>query len=103
MCWLNCVLQEIVECESLWHLSADGDQESDLAKGPVNGANANNPDYLQELCAAADRRLYRLVKWCKSLPLFKNIQVTTGVVFVTTCSSCSLENHCLFLLLNSGG
>ncbi|XP_021950723.1 nuclear hormone receptor FTZ-F1 beta [Folsomia candida] len=71
------LLKEIVECESLWHLSADGDQESDLTKASPHhhGPNANNADYLQELCAAADRRLYRLVKWCKSLPLFKNIQV----------------------------
>jgi len=73
-----------VECESLWHLSSDGDQESDLRKGSdhSNGSNSNsspssssNADYLAELCAAADRRLYKLVKWCKSLPLFKNIQV----------------------------
>lgn len=64
-----------MECESLWHLSADGDQESDLNKGPPPCHNSN-ADYLQELCAAADRRLYRLVKWCKSLPLFKNIQVS---------------------------
>jgi len=69
------LLKEIVECESLWHLSADGDQDSDLNKGPPHCPNSNNADYLQELCTAADRRLYRLVKWCKSLPLFKNIQV----------------------------
>ena len=24
----------------------------------------------------ADQRLYKLVKWCKSLPLFKNIMVS---------------------------
>ena len=26
----------------------------------------------------ADQRLYKLVKWCKSLPLFKNIMVSPG-------------------------
>ncbi|CAL8074613.1 unnamed protein product [Orchesella dallaii] len=69
------LLKEIVECESFWHLSADGDQDNDL--GRSSSSNSSNQDYLQELCAAADRRLYRLVKWCKSLPLFKikNIQV----------------------------
>ncbi len=68
------LLQEIVECESLWHLSADGDQDNDLGRSSSSNTSSNQ-DYLQELCAAADRRLYRLVKWCKSLPLFKNIQV----------------------------
>ena len=28
------------------------------------------------LCDIADSRLYRIVKWCKSLPLFKNITVS---------------------------
>jgi nuclear receptor subfamily 5 group A protein 3 len=59
-----------VECESLWHLSAEGDSESE-----PNGASSESADYLADLCHAADKRLYRLVKWCKALPLFKNIQV----------------------------
>ncbi len=33
----------------------------------------NNP---QNLTVMADKRLYKLVKWCKSLPLFKNILVS---------------------------
>jgi nuclear receptor subfamily 5 group A protein 3 len=74
------LLKEIVECESLWHLSAvvDPDPDSEQpGKGPsTNGSCPNKgTDYLSDLCSAADRRLYRLVKWCKSLPLFKNIQV----------------------------
>ena len=39
-------------------------------------ADNNNPDGQQNLTVMADRRLYKLVKWCKSLPLFKNILVT---------------------------
>ena len=71
------LLKEIVECESLWHLSAEGDPLSDLGRSSSShGGNPKNADYLAELCSAADRRLYRLVKWCKSLPLFKNIQVS---------------------------
>ncbi|CAG7716079.1 unnamed protein product [Allacma fusca] len=64
------LLKEIVECESLWHLSAEGDSENES-----NGASSESADYLADLCHAADKRLYRLVKWCKALPLFKNIQV----------------------------
>ena len=32
----------------------------------------------------ADQRLYKLVKWCKSLPLFKNIMVSLGLVEMMT-------------------
>ena len=32
-------------------------------------------DVVQTLTVMADKRLYKLVKWCKSLPLFKNILV----------------------------
>jgi hypothetical protein len=71
------LLKEIVECESLWHLSAEVDPLGSLGKtsSTHHGGNPKNADYLAELCSAADRRLYRLVKWCKSLPLFKHIQV----------------------------
>ena len=33
-------------------------------------------DLVQTLTMMADQRLYKLVKWCKSLPLFKNILVS---------------------------
>ena len=61
-----------MECESLWHLS-EGDSESDMNK--PNTKSSESADYLAELCHAADRRLYRLVKWCKSLPPVKVIKV----------------------------
>ena len=39
-------------------------------------AGAQDGDYLSSLCSIADHRLYKIVKWCKSLPLFKNIMVS---------------------------
>ena len=40
-------------------------------------ANDNsNPGLIANLCNVADHRLYKIVKWCKSLPLFKNISVS---------------------------
>ncbi|EAA05755.5 AGAP009399-PA, partial [Anopheles gambiae str. PEST] len=30
---------------------------------------------IANLCNIADHRLYKIVKWCKSLPLFKHISV----------------------------
>lgn len=34
-----------------------------------------NPSVIANLCNVADHRLYKIVKWCKSLPLFKHISV----------------------------
>lgn len=42
--------------------------------GLANGDNTN-PDLIANLCNVADHRLYKIVKWCKSLPLFKHISV----------------------------
>lgn len=45
-----------------------------LLAGLTNGDDSN-PDLIANLCSVADHRLYKIVKWCKSLPLFKNISV----------------------------
>lgn len=46
-----------------------------LAGTALAGSTDTNPDFLVNLCNIADHRLYKIVKWCKSLPLFKNISV----------------------------
>ena len=38
--------------------------------------SSTEEDMVQTLTVMADKRLYKLVKWCKSLPLFKNILVS---------------------------
>lgn len=45
-----------------------------LASAGLSSENFN-PDLIANLCNVADTRLYKIVKWCKSLPLFKNISV----------------------------
>ena len=39
----------------------------------------------------ADQRLYKLVKWCKSLPLFKNIMVSLSLYFSLSLTFSSLR------------
>ena len=39
-------------------------------------------DIVQTLTMMADQRLYKLVKWCKSLPLFKNILIDDQVIIL---------------------
>ena len=69
------LLMEIMKVEHLWfsgksvHHQAQADHEShtgDLASGHMSSST---------ITRMADQRLYKLVKWCKSLPLFKNIMV----------------------------
>ncbi|CAG5041633.1 unnamed protein product [Parnassius apollo] len=77
------LLQEIMDVEHLWQYN-----ESELSRlgkssggaNPLLAASGINPhtssaDLLADLCHIADHRLYKIVKWCKSLPLFKNISI----------------------------
>ncbi|XP_067620571.1 nuclear hormone receptor FTZ-F1 beta isoform X2 [Eurosta solidaginis] len=57
-----------------------------------NGENTN-PDLIAHLCNVADHRLYKIVKWCKSLPLFKHISIDDQI--------CLLINSWCELLLFS--
>lgn len=57
-----------------------GTSSATLATNPLLAGLANSedtsPDLIANLCNVADHRLYKIVKWCKSLPLFKNISVS---------------------------
>lgn len=84
------LLQEIMDVEHLWQMN-----EAELSRLNSNPENAptgavnlstnpllagidqsnSNPDMIANLCNIADHRLYKIVKWCKSLPLFKHISV----------------------------
>lgn len=44
--------------------------------GSGGSSSGAGEDIVQTLTMMADQRLYKLVKWCKSLPLFKNILVS---------------------------
>lgn len=92
------LLQEIMDVEYLWQYneselmklsqpttSATTSNEAIknnpfLASAGVTNDNSN-PDMIATLCKIADHRLYKIVKWCKSLPLFKNISVSLNVLF----------------------
>ncbi|XP_061395260.1 nuclear hormone receptor FTZ-F1 beta-like [Musca vetustissima] len=56
-------------------------------------SSSTNPDLIAHLCKVADHRLYKIVKWCKSLPLFKNISIDDQI--------CLLINSWCELLLFS--
>ena len=63
-----------MDVEHLWFSS----HPSDVTDRHVSGHGPNSAaddGMVQTLAEMADKRLYKLVKWCKSLPLFKNILV----------------------------
>ena len=70
-----------MDVEHLWFSS----RPNDLSGAPPHPSfvrrtlvdnNTADEHMVQTLANMADKRLYKLVKWCKSLPLFKNILVS---------------------------
>ncbi|XP_037300564.1 nuclear hormone receptor FTZ-F1 beta-like isoform X1 [Manduca sexta] len=94
------LLQEIMDVEHLWQYNES--ELNRLGKSPgspsanpllaASGITAQNssPDFLADLCNIADHRLYKIVKWCKSLPLFKNISIDDQICLLDqfSCASC---------------
>jgi nuclear receptor subfamily 5 group A protein 3 len=81
------LLQEIMNVEYLWQfndselnrLNQSSADPASMQNNPIlasAGFTCDNPDMIATLCKIADHRLYKIVKWCKSLPLFKNISVS---------------------------
>lgn len=89
------LLQEIMDVEYLWQYNESElirlNQTSASTEPSITTASIQNnpllasaglssdnssPDMIANLCKIADHRLYKIVKWCKSLPLFKNISVS---------------------------
>lgn len=59
-----------------------------LASAGLGNGDDSNPDLIANLCNVADHRLYKIVKWCKSLPLFKHISVSRNSKQHYTLISC---------------
>ena len=81
----NISSQEIMNVEHLWFSSKplqpqeahESSRLLDTRLPPSVADSSREEDMVQTLTVMADKRLYKLVKWCKSLPLFKNILVST--------------------------
>lgn len=51
--------------------------------------------FLNSLCNIADHRLYKIVKWCKSLPLFKDMCTDDQFLVRTSSTLLLLSVHVL--------
>ncbi|XP_076359943.1 nuclear hormone receptor FTZ-F1 beta-like isoform X2 [Tachypleus tridentatus] len=85
------LIHEIMSVEHLWHCS-----ENEMTKIPDqldDKSTDGDCDLLTTLCKIADNRLYKIVKWCKSLPLFKEIQRDDQIALL-------INSWCEMLLLS---
>ncbi|XP_013784132.1 nuclear hormone receptor FTZ-F1 beta-like [Limulus polyphemus] len=78
------LIQEILSVEHLWQYS---DKDLNKTEEKVNNSDS---DFFSNI---ADNRLYKIVKWCKSLPLFKEIQIDDQIALL-------LNSWCEMLLLS---
>ena len=64
--------------EHLWFStrSAEKNVHNNTTSLDVTQSDLPEDNMIQTLTNMADKRLFKLVKWCKSLPLFKNILVS---------------------------
>ncbi|KAK0179581.1 hypothetical protein PV327_005320 [Microctonus hyperodae] len=68
-----------------------------------NGNSSQQPDFLSNLCNIADHRLYKIVKWCKSLPLFKNISIDDQICLLINSWCELLLFSCCFRSMSTPG
>ena len=107
------LIQDILSVEHLWHYTekekqqhlrekendanSDGHmfikQEEAMAMDDSSPTNGATTDLLSSLCNIADHRLYKIVKWCKSLPLFRDITVDDQIALL-------INSWCELLLLS---
>ncbi|XP_043200833.1 nuclear hormone receptor FTZ-F1 beta-like isoform X2 [Amphibalanus amphitrite] len=92
------LLKQIMSVEHLWQPSPADSVPSPASQQPSGlaaaaaAAAAGAGDY-SSLCHIADHRLYKIVKWCKSLPLFKEIHLDDQTALL-------INTWCQLLLLN---
>ncbi|XP_076321658.1 uncharacterized protein LOC143231043 isoform X2 [Tachypleus tridentatus] len=83
------LIHDIMSVEHLWHYSG---KESTKIPDHLEHKSTHG-DFLTKLCRVADDRLYKIVKWCKSLPLFKDVQKDDQIALL-------INSWCEILLLS---
>lgn len=92
------LITEMLSVEHLWHKDRDEEQGTTTATPdhdemqPNRTLDASSGDFLSNLINTADHRLYKIVKWCKSLPLFSEVIVDDQITLL-------INSWCELLLL----
>nr|AID52856.1 hormone receptor 39 [Tigriopus japonicus] len=90
------LLQKIMDVEHLWFSSRPLETR-------LNSSGMGEVDMVQNLTVMADKRLYKLVKWCKSLPLFKNILIDDQIALLINAWCELLVFSCCYRSIGSPG
>lgn len=101
------LLKEIMDVEHLWFSKRPNDMSNRGGPAVVNsstdsGSNGSDDNMVQTL-NMADRRLFKLVKWCKSLPLFKNILIDDQIALLINAWCELLVFSCCYRSVNCPG
>lgn len=87
--------------------STNGNSASNSNPQINSNSNSNStqqPDpQVSNLCNIADHRLYKIVKWCKSLPLFKNISIDDQICLLINSWCELLLFSCCFRSMSTPG
>ncbi|XP_063972544.1 nuclear hormone receptor FTZ-F1 beta [Diachasmimorpha longicaudata] len=83
--------------------NSSNDQTNSGTNSSGNGNSSQPPDFLSNLCNIADHRLYKIVKWCKSLPLFKNISIDDQICLLINSWCELLLFSCCFRSMSTPG
>ncbi|RWS05837.1 nuclear hormone receptor FTZ-F1 beta-like protein [Dinothrombium tinctorium] len=88
------LIQDILSVEYLWHKDRSNEKHHNHESSNHSSNACNSLDEsLNNLCNIADNRLYKIVKWCKSLPLFKDISMDDQIALL-------INSWCELLLLS---
>jgi len=91
----------------LWFSSQPGGAATNTTSNLINqkegGSDASEDQMVETLANMADKRLYKLVKWCKSLPLFKNIVIDDQIALLINAWCELLVFSCCYRSINSPG
>ncbi|XP_015126825.1 nuclear hormone receptor FTZ-F1 beta [Diachasma alloeum] len=91
------------------HCQGNCQEQTSTNEGTNEGGNSSGngnsqpPDFLSNLCNIADHRLYKIVKWCKSLPLFKNISIDDQICLLINSWCELLLFSCCFRSMSTPG
>ncbi|KAI1289481.1 Nuclear hormone receptor FTZ-F1 beta [Halotydeus destructor] len=90
------LVQDILSVEHLWHkgrTEVSNENSAENVIKPNQVFDASSGDFVSNLISIADHRLYKIVKWCKSLPLFKDITMDDQITLL-------INSWCELLLLS---
>ncbi|XP_014478455.1 PREDICTED: nuclear hormone receptor FTZ-F1 beta [Dinoponera quadriceps] len=74
-----------------------------LGSNCSSNSTQHSDSQVSNLCNIADHRLYKIVKWCKSLPLFKNISIDDQICLLINSWCELLLFSCCFRSMSTPG